>query len=189
MLRPKAPAKPREAMKENERWAGHITFLTITSALAAALIAAFAVIFADPSKIPDVFAKILILLSALFVIVTLGFSLLASAHLSNYLVSSDQQSSAKRVQIGANITRAAGAAFFSLFISGVLLLAFLFWVVLFTSDGNPTQSSTDRSPPWQTEGTTSPGKTPSGTTPPATVPPRKWCPWARPHHTDRCFRG
>jgi hypothetical protein len=45
MLRIRAPAKPRETMKENERWAGHITFLTITSALAAALIAVFGVFF------------------------------------------------------------------------------------------------------------------------------------------------
>ncbi len=138
MLIRKSPAALRPKMKENERWAGHITFLTITSALAAALIAAFAAIFADPDKIPDdTTARALILLAALFVISTLGLSLWASAGLSNYLILSDQMSYAERLKRGAKITFRAGAAFIILFISSVFMLAFLSWVAFFIEPAAP----------------------------------------------------
>jgi hypothetical protein len=126
MLRTKVPPKPREQTKDNERWAGHITFLTITSALAAALIAAFGVIFADPDKITsDTCAKVLILLAAFFSIVTLGCALWASAKLSDYLIWSDHTSVAERHPMAKRITRFAGGAFVAFCQFGLSFLIFV----------------------------------------------------------------
>jgi hypothetical protein len=86
------PTNPRERMKENERFAGHIVFLTVGSAISAALIAALAAIFADPGKIRSLDAKHVILGVGFSAVVGLVASLWASVKLSNYLVQADELS-------------------------------------------------------------------------------------------------
>jgi hypothetical protein len=142
MLTARRPAEPRERMKENERWAGHIVFLTITSAIAASLIVALAAIFADPGKISGLLSKILILLAALCVIAALGASLWASVQLSNYLVSTDSLSSTDRTNEAAKVTKYSAVALLTLFVSAVLLFCFLFFVTLFAKEKESSMAPT-----------------------------------------------
>ena len=171
MLSGRAPSRPREPMKESERWTGHVVFLTITSALAAALIAAFAAIFSDPDKIPGTGAKVLIVLAALFVVISLGTSLLASARLANYLIRADGMSWTERSARGAGITRVAGVAFFALFFSAAALLVFLVWVAFAADHVPPTSTGTaapgSTSPVPASPAPAAPGPTPAGSTPSA----------------------
>jgi hypothetical protein len=117
---------PRERMKENERFAGHIVFLTIGSAISAALIAALAAIFADPGKIRSLDAKHVILGVGFFAVVGLVASLWASVKLSNYLVWADDLSAGDRHKKAGQVTIYSGLASFALGISAVLLLLFLY---------------------------------------------------------------
>jgi hypothetical protein len=135
MLRVKQPAKPREVMKEHERWAGHITFLTITAALAAALMAAFAAIFADPGKIHG--PKFLIVGAAFLAMLTLFFAIVASVHLSNYLVWCERLTASERTERARKITFASGAAFYCLGLSSFALFVFF----CFTAFSPATESN------------------------------------------------
>jgi Na+/melibiose symporter-like transporter len=114
-------------MKENERFAGHIVFLTIGSAISTALIAALAAIFADPGKIRSLDAKHVILGVGFFAVAGLVASLWASVKLSNYLVSADEASTDdRRKEKAAQVTIFSGLASFALGASAVLLLIFLY---------------------------------------------------------------
>jgi hypothetical protein len=121
-----SPTNPRERMKENERFAGHIVFLTIGSAISAALIAALAAIFADPGKIHSLDAKHMILGVGFFAVVGLVSSLWASVKLSNYLVWADDLLADDRQKKAGQVTIYSGLASFALGISAVLLLLFLY---------------------------------------------------------------
>jgi hypothetical protein len=113
-------------MKENERFAGHIAFLTINSAISAALIAALGAIFADPGKIHSLDAKHTIIGVGIFAVLGLAASLWASVKLSNYLVWADELLAEDRRKKAAQVTRFLGVALFALGTSAVLLLIFLY---------------------------------------------------------------
>ena len=141
MLRARTPAKPREQMKENERWAGYIVFLTVTSAIAAALIAGLAAIFADPSKIPSFFSKGIVLLAALAVLITLVLSVYASVQLSNYLVWYDQWSASQRKEFGDKVSWYSGAAFIALLLGAGILFIFLLVALFVEGPATPVGPS------------------------------------------------
>lgn len=130
------PANP-ERMKENERWAGHIMFLTIAAALAAGLIAAIGTILADPAKIAGPSARYLVWAAAFFAVVTLGAAVIAAANLSNFLILSDQWSADERKRGSDRITQAAGIAFFALTASAVALLGYA--VASLSADDKPAR--------------------------------------------------
>ena len=140
MLRSKPPLKPRDLMKEHERWNGHLVFLTISTTLATALIAGLATIFSDPGKIQNYYSRIFIVCAAFFVLLTLLASIFATAKLANYLVGGEAWPRERRRMKGKAITIWAGIAFYALFFSGLFLFLFFLWTVFLPREVARSQS-------------------------------------------------
>jgi hypothetical protein len=96
--------------------------LKVAITLSTALLAVAAAIYSDPSKIPVGAAKYPLLISAVFVFITLVSSIIAIIYLCNFLIRSDLADTAGATKI----TRAAGASFFSILLAGLFVLIFFF---------------------------------------------------------------
>ncbi len=75
-------------MNEKDRWSVHVEYLKLAIALSTALIAAGAAIYVDPMKIPPDWSRYIFLAAAGAIFLTLIFSLLSTAALSNHFIHS-----------------------------------------------------------------------------------------------------
>lgn len=73
-------------MNEKDKWSVHVEYLKLAIALSTALIAAGAAIYVDSTKIPTDWSRYVFLAAAGAIFMTLLFSLLSIAEISNHLI-------------------------------------------------------------------------------------------------------
>lgn len=125
-------------MKENERWSIHLEYLKLAIALATGILTAAAAVYWDASKVPGDGSRWVLLASALAVVVTLVYSVLAVIALANRVALSGL--SGVTAPATEPITRRAGVSFFALIATGILLFAFFAWRTVLGGTPGPLQA-------------------------------------------------
>lgn len=123
---------PESDLKPNERWSVHLEYLKVAIGLATATLAVAAAVYSDPTKMPNDNSRWALLACVFGVFVTLISSVLAVIYLANHVRAGKGQEN--------KITWWAGASFFALMFSGLLLLVFFGWRTVIGGVASPQQA-------------------------------------------------